>query len=142
MPITQLKKQSFTLIEIIASMTIFMVAIAPLLGLLMKTTKVYSDNNKRIQAQMLAKDEFSRLKPFSSNVNFKGVYNATTFNSAANNLMENWGKHPRYKNLYYKVTGSYVSYELCVFNLSIAYSKSSSESTPEETYNLYIAAEE
>jgi hypothetical protein len=127
---TQIIKKHFTLVEILVALAIFMLAIAPLLGLLMKTTGVHTDNLKRIKAQMLAKDELARLTLYKRD---------SAFNSNTASMTVTSRKHPKYTGLYYKVESeASPPFNLAIFNLFIGYKRN----TWDETYQIYVARDE
>jgi len=146
---TKIIKKHFTLVEILVALALFMMAIAPLLGLLMKTTKVHTDNIKRIKAQMLAKDELARFTLFKTTNN--PAFNDGADASGPMSLRipstyvaplatGNTIKHPKYNGLYYRVDyqNPNPGYNLALFTLTIGYTKG----TWDEVYKIYIAKDE
>ena len=128
---TKIKKHKFSLVEILAAMGVFMIAIAPLMGLLMRTTKVHTMNIKKIKAQMLAKEEMSRLLLHKNSANF-----ATLPTNVGTTSI--YAAHKKYNGLYYCVVSDALSTHtnLVKFTLYIGYSKLS---TNDESYELYVA---
>jgi Tfp pilus assembly protein PilV len=133
----KLKFRKFTLVEILAAMAVFMIAIAPLMGLLMRTTQVHAENIKKIKSQMLVKSEMARLQQYEKNADFNNVNSDGSWKVAADTA------HKTYNGLFYEVTANdnnsgTMPYNLVLFTIKVGYTKNNVD----ETYYLYVAKEE
>jgi Tfp pilus assembly protein PilV len=135
MPRSKINKHNFTLVEILVAMAVFMIAMAPLMGLLMRTTATHTNNIKRIKSQMLAKDELARFTQYKleSFTNFNNATNKSKFTTSGDIR-----QHTRYNGLAYKSDISIIKTDLVLFSLEISYTKSWNI---DESYQLYISRE-
>lgn len=109
-------KNSFTLTEVLLALGVFLIAVAPMIGVLMATSHIHADNTGKIKAHMLANRELGKLRQVA--------WKSGDWTDVASlPLRQSLVADQEFKGLYYVIDAQYENPDLIQVQLGIATQK-------------------